>query len=132
MIALNAQPIIDARLKGFAPAEMILVSLVGTIGEMNHTVHAKPELTYDWQWCRGLRIGVYVNRSVKFMDALMAIAKALPAYLCVWDTESERGARVFLRLSDPAMIDLPRHQWRYALDFSNWQQCDNEDFKKWN
>ena len=61
MIAKNAQPIIDARLRGKKPADMVIVSLVGPVGMENPTVFADPAQQYDWRWCRGLDVCVYLD-----------------------------------------------------------------------
>jgi hypothetical protein len=102
MIALNAQPIIDARMRGFKPDDLVLVSLVGHVHAKNHTVRAIPGVTYDWRWVRGLE-------------------------LCVWNCAEQWGAQVYLI---PTANDLarPRLQWSHELDFLPWLDFQNDDF----
>lgn len=129
MIATNAQPIVDARMQGFKPDEMILVSLVGRISEQNHTVLAKPGLNYDWRWALGLDVCLYISDAVDWRTAALAIAKAQPRFLALWDVASKRGATVYLKPSHSSEIDKPARLWDWVLDFSSWLDCDNEAFK---
>lgn len=124
----NAKHIVDMRLRGFKPDELILVSMIGNLGELNHTVHARPGYEYDWRWVRDLRIVAYISRDVDWRKTVLAIAHNRPAYLAVWDKATQRGAKVYLKPSHPATEDKPADQWEWVLDFSNWQDCDNEDF----
>ena len=78
-IALNAAPIVAARLKGMKPEEMIRVSLVGTLCAGNHVVHAKPGVPHDWRWARGLDVCVYVGPDDAWHTTLKAIALCRPA-----------------------------------------------------
>lgn len=130
MIAINAQPILDARMQGFRPAEMILVSLVGRISEPNHTVLATPSVAYDWRWARDLDVCVYLDEAVNWRPAVLAIAKAKPQFLALWDVPSKRGATVYLRPSHPAHIEKPVRLWDWVLDFSSWLDCENKAFNQ--
>lgn len=130
MIASNAQPILDARKKGYKPAEMILVSLIGRINETNHTVYANPQKEYDWKWTRGLEICIYTSLGINWRAVARSIASERPSYLAIWCADSRQGAQAFL-LPNPADIDKPKNQWRWNLDFLSWMPCQNEEFA-WN
>lgn len=127
IIASNAQPILDARKKGFKPVEMILVSLIGRINELNHTVYANPANQYDWMWARGLPICIYATAGVQWRDVARSIASVRPSYLAIWDAERKQGAEVYL-VPDPADIDKPQAEWRWNLDFLPWLPSQNKDF----
>lgn len=130
MIAQNAKPILDARLKGFKPAEMILVSLIGRINEPNHTVFANTKLEYNWKWARGLQVCIYTSPTVEWRPIAHAIASAKPSFLGIWDADSRRGANVYL-LPHPDDIELSQNQWRWTLDFLPWLPSQNMEFA-WN
>ena len=105
MIATNAKKIVDLRANGYRPNEMILVSLVGKIDELNHTVFAMPKFEYDWRWCAGLDICVYADSSVDWMPTVVAISQAKPRYLSLWDFDRKEGSEIWL-LPDPKALPV--------------------------
>lgn len=127
MIAVNAQPIVDARLRGFKPSELILVSLVGHVCAENHTVRAIPATPYDWRWVHGLELCVYVGERGDWVDTVKAIALQRPAYLAIWNCAEHWGARVYL-IPTAEDISKPVRQWAYELDFLPWLDFQNDDF----
>lgn len=131
MIAANAQAILDARLQGFKPDELVLVSLVGHVSAANHTVLAIPATTYDWRWVRDLELCVYIGEGQDWVGTLKAIALQRPAYLSLWNTAERWGARVYL-IPTAADIAKPVRQWAYELDFLPWLDFQNEEFLQWN
>jgi hypothetical protein len=131
VIATNAQPILDARLRGFKPDELVLVSLVGHINAANHTVRAIPATAYDWRWVRDLELCVYVGERGDWVDTLKSIALQRPAYLGLWNCIDHWGARAYL-IPTAADIARPVRQWAYELDFLPWLDFQNEEFLQWN
>lgn len=127
MIALNAQPIVDARLRGFKPSELVLVSLVGHVHAENHTVRAIPGNAYDWRWVRDLELCVYVGERNDWVDTLKAIALHRPAYLSIWNCSEHWGAQVYL-IPTADDIAKPVRQWTHELDFLPWLDFQNDDF----
>lgn len=127
MIALNAQPIVDARMRGFKPDDLVLVSLVGHVSAANPVVRAIPGTLYDWRWVRDLELCVYVGERGDWVQTLKAIALQRPAYLAIWNCSEHWGARVYLvpRTDD---IERPQRQWQYELDFLPWLDFQNDDF----
>lgn len=127
MIAANAQPIVDARLRGMKPEGMILVSLVGPMAAGNHTVHASAGQAYDWRWTRGLDVCVYVGARIDWAATVKAIALHRPEHLNVWNAVEKWGAGVLLV---PAAEDIaqPVERWTYELDFLPWLDFQNMDF----
>lgn len=127
MIAPNAQPILDARLRGLKPDELVLISLIGNIGAANHTVRAIPATAYDWRWARDLELCVYVGEQQDWVGILKAIAMQRPAYLGLWNTAERWGAQVYL-IPTAEDIAKPVRQWAYELDFLPWLDFQNNDF----
>lgn len=127
MIPINAEPIIAARLKGRKPAELIRVSLVGSICHGNHVVYADPANVYDWRWACDLDICLHVGAEPNWADTLKTIALHRPAHLSVWNTYEQWGAKVYLV---PTADDLayPVKDWLYELDLSEWHAFQNQDF----
>ena len=127
MIAINAQPILDARRRGLKPAELILVSLVGRINEVNHTVYATANGNYNWQWVRGIAICIFATSAVDWRPVARSIARARPSHLYLWDVDREEGTDVaFL----PNFADLckPKDKIRWELDFLPWMDFQNMEF----
>lgn len=131
MIALNAQPIIDARMRGLKPDELILVSLGGYVDAANHTVRTIPFTQHDWRWARGLELCVYVGERQEWVDTAKAIAMQRPDYLCLWNCAERWGARIYL-IPTADDIAKPVRQWAYELDFLPWMDFENEEFSQWN
>lgn len=128
-IPKGAQPIIDARLRGQKPDELILVSLIGPVAEANYTVFVNPNGVYDWRWAIGLQLCLMVNAQTRraAWDMLQAIGKHSPAQLHVWNMDQFKGARVVV-LPNPADIEKPRSAWRWARESDPWSDFDNENF----
>lgn len=126
-LALNAQPILDARLKGFKPDGLILVSLVGHVSAANHVVRAIPATPYDWRWVHGLELCVYVGERLDWVDTVKSIALHRPAYLCLWNCQEHWGAHVYL-IPTAEDIGKPVREWSYELDFLPWLDFQNDDF----
>lgn len=130
MIATNAKSIVKARMQGFKPDELILISLIGRISDdRNHTVLADPQQVYDWRWARDLDVCVYINGACDWRATMLAIRKAMPRVMWVWDVDTQRGASVFLRPTHPASEDKPARNWEWKLDFTSWFDCQNEAYK---
>ena len=127
MIAQNAFKIVELRRNGYRPDEMILVSLVGKLDELNHVVYALPKLDYDWRWCKGLEICIFASSGVNWQPFVKAISEAEPRFLSLWDVDRNEGAE-FYRLPDPATIERPRSQWKMKLFSQPWCAIENKLF----
>lgn len=126
-LPINAQPILDARLRGFKPDGLILISMVGHVEAENHVVRAIPATPYDWRWVRDLDVCVYVGERLDWVDTVKAIAMQRPAHICLWNCMEHWGAKVYL-VPTPEDIAKPVRQWAYELDFLPWLEFQNTDF----
>jgi hypothetical protein len=126
-LATNAEFIIAARMKGKAPADMVIVSMVGPIVTENPIVFANAAQKFDWRWVRGLDVCVYMDADVDWQALLMDIAVQRPAHLSLWDHGAKWGTAVYLipRESDLAR---PMRYWKYEMDFLPWMDFQNDDF----
>lgn len=123
----GAQEIIAVRKKGMKPAELIIVSLIGKLDELNHTIYANPGANYDWRWSVGLKIVLFTKPGVDCKPILKAIARSKPEWLAIYDVDQFKGAEVSLwPLVDD--IDKPASLWRYKLHFFPWNKFENERF----
>jgi hypothetical protein len=128
MIVPNgAQPIIDARKRGFRPAEMLIVSLIGKVDELNHTIYANPKGEYDWRWIVGLDACIYVKPGIDWKPIAMSIARCKPHWLGVYDVDRFQGAHVNA-LPAVADIEKSKQHWRWQLHVLPWVKYENEQY----
>jgi len=132
MIPTNAKAIIKARMQGFKPADLVLISLIGKISQHSHTVLADPSMSYDWRWVRDLDVCVYINSGCDWRKTTEQIRKAMPRYMWLWDVTSQRGATVHIKPSHPASEDKPAHKWEWVMDFRSWFEYENKEFQSCN
>jgi hypothetical protein len=130
ILAKGAGEIASARAKGMKPDEMIIVSLIGPVGESNHTVYANPDGEYCWSWVKRLQLCIYANQRTDWQTIkpiTMAIALERPEWLGLWNVDRFEGTDV---CALPLVEDIakPPSQWRYKLHFLPWLPFQNEHF----
>lgn len=123
----GAEAVVEARKAGMRPDEMLIVSLVGRVGERNQTIFASPKVEYDWRWIHGLQVCIYAGQNTDWTETAKAIAKARPSYLGLWDADRKEGAQLWL-LPHVADIEKPKCQWRWILDYLPWLPIQNLEF----
>ncbi|MCT9125386.1 hypothetical protein [Cupriavidus gilardii] len=125
----GAKPILDARLQGKRPADLLIVSLVGALDEMNPVVLANPDRDYDWRWMRGLKACVFAKPGVRFFPVVRAIGQCAPEWLGLWDVESNEGADCIVHLL-PESLDKRRFEASdYGVIFWPWVDFENKQFR---
>lgn len=127
ILANGARQIVDARMKGLKPADLIIVSLIGPTDDLNTTVYARPNTAYDWRWTAGLDIALYANQKTVWEPTAKAIALRKPKTLTLWDVERFEGAEVYT-LPMVEDIEKPQETWRHALHFIPWLDFQNRQF----
>ena len=89
--------IAEIRAKRQKPADMVLVSLVGGIREVNPLVIARPERTYDWRFLAGLEVMIVASMSIP-AEQINRVKKAIlavkPEYLGIWFADLQNGMSV--------------------------------------
>lgn len=125
----GAQEIIDANKANKRPGELIIVSLVGQLQEMNKTLIADgPD--YDWRFVFGLDICIFSRPGKQTVPTAMAIGRNLPGRLMVWDVENKEGAdatvHVNLDAIDKAYINP--HDW--SVIWTPWVAWENKKFEE--
>lgn len=130
MIAQGAEPILQARLRGMRPADMVMISMVGPIKTPNHVVLALTghDYAYDWRWVHNLDICLVVDDNIDWGPTLKDVAIYRPDFLCVWHKDGCWGAKVYL-IPTKEDVKYPVHKWQYELDFLPFLDFQNEDFK---
>lgn len=96
-VPYGAQEIIDNRMIGKRPADMVLVSLVGPLREANPVVVAKPGRAYDWRFLARLEVLIVVSSAID-RGAVKRVVDAVlphkPDYLGVWFADRQAGMNV--------------------------------------
>lgn len=126
-LAKGAQPILDARMKGKRPADMVMVALAEPIKTDNPVVYADAGQRYDWRWVRGLDVCLNVTDGDDWPNTLFDIARGRPAHLELWNREGKWGAHVYL-IPTAEDVAKPVQHWRMELDFLPWMDFQNKDF----
>ena len=93
----GGREIVEIRSKRQKPADMVLVSLVGSLREINPLVIARPEKTYDWRFLAGLEVMIVAKMSVP-AEQINRVKKALlavnPEYLGIWFADLQNGVSI--------------------------------------
>ncbi len=93
----GAQHIVDSRLAGKRPADMVLVSLVGPLRELNPVVVARPGRAYDWRFTARLEVMLVASSATDRMAVQRIVAAILghrPEYLGIWFADRQVGMHV--------------------------------------
>lgn len=130
MIAPGADSIIKERMRGFRPADTVVVSLVGPFAVQNPTVLPEIGKQYDWRWIKGLDVALLIASSIDWKQIAFDIKQAGPEYLCVWDIHTHRGAQVVWRpyQTKPEAFSFELRGWHFGLDYSAFHEEDNKVF----
>jgi len=92
MIPTNALKIIELRKRGYKPDELIIISLVGKLDELNHVIYADYRKNYEWGFLKGLDVCIFANSAIDFKKTLIDIAKVETRFLGLWDVDRLEGA----------------------------------------
>ena len=89
--------ILALRQNGKRPADMVLISLIGQLRELNPVVIAKPERSYDLRFLSGLSVMVIgTTQTDKLSDAVKSIEAVSPDSLSVWFADQQDGINVVI------------------------------------
>ena len=93
----GAAEILALRQNGKRPADMVLVSLIGPLHEMNPVIIAKPERSYDWRFLSGLSVLIVVTTQTEKLSGLVqAIENMKPEGLSVWFSDQQDGVNILI------------------------------------
>jgi len=127
LIATGAEKIVAARIKGYRPADMVMIHVNHSRGTGNPAAVADQGIAYDWRWVRGLDVCLVVNDEDDWGVMAKDIAKQRPGYLGIWNDAGSWGATIYL-VPTASDVHKPVRQWLYDLDFLPWMDFQNDDF----
>lgn len=127
LLAKGAQPILDARMKGRRPADMVIIALAEPVNTDNPVVYALAGQRYDWRWVRDLDVCLYVSSEDDWPDLAKEVLLCRPAHMELWSHSEQWGAHLYLMPTEQD-IAKPVRMWRYDLDFLPWMEFQNRDF----
>jgi len=93
----GGREIAELRMQRQKPADMVLVSLVGPLKELNPVVMARAEKRYDWQFLAGLDVLLVASSLVdvelvkRTIDAIRAVK---PEYFGLWLSDKKDGQHI--------------------------------------
>lgn len=126
MIPTGAAPILQARLDGKRPADMLIVSMVGRLQEVNPVILADGD---DWRFLEGLPVCIFTKRGKPFRQLALEIAHTGPRWLGVWDVENQQGTDAWLQMK-PESTDNKRFSLDdFTMLFWPWSSWQNRQFQ---
>lgn len=90
----GAAEILALRKSGQRPADMVLVSLVGPLHEINPVVIARSEKPYDWRFLTGLEVLIVAAMSMpaeQVNRVSAALLETRPDFLGLWFADRQDG-----------------------------------------
>jgi len=93
----GGREILELRQSHQKPADMVLISLIGPLRELNPTVVARPERTYDWRFLAGLKVLIVASMSVpaeQINRVSTALLELRTEYLGVWFSDLQNGMTI--------------------------------------
>lgn len=91
----GAAEIVALRTAGKRPADMLLVSFIGPLREINPVIIAQPSRSYDWRFVVALPVLIVATTETpNLVGIVKAIDSAAPVSLSVWFADQQDGANV--------------------------------------
>lgn len=128
----GARPILQARMNGEKPADLIIVSQVGALPDESNPVVISDGQTYDWRFLRGLIVCIFCRQGTPTRHLAIEIGCRMPSKLMLWDVETKRGADVTSHIKldaldlRPSEFEKPRN-WTAFID--PWLDFQNKQFE---
>lgn len=100
----GAREIVEVRMTGKRPADMVLVSLIGPLRELNPVVIANPTRCYDWRFTARLEVLIVANTTTdkgQVKRVVDAVLQHEPGYLGVWFANRQSGLNIAFGLWRP-------------------------------
>lgn len=135
MLPYGARPIVEARLQGKRPADMLIVSLVGHVDEVNPVVVADPLKTYDWRFVIGLDVCIFARPGVRFDPVVRELYSHAANIVGVWDVQSQEGADCVVHPTLHAIDAYMPGQCKrfgaddFAVEYTPWLPSQNQEFR---
>lgn len=126
MLATGAEPILQARLNGKRPADLLIVSMVGRVPEVNPVILADGD---DWRFMEGLQVCVFTAKGKTFRDLCRQIAFCGPTWLGLWDVENREGADVMSRIRADRINNKRFTADDFEVWFDPWIDWQNRTFE---
>lgn len=133
----GAQRILDARMKGEKPEDLVIVSLIGPLPEEGGPVVLADGPEHDWRFCRGLHVCVFGKVGTPNRQTALAIGSSLPAKLYLWDVEAKQGTDLIVHLRESALDkrvgEFKLSDWTAIVwPWSDWQNRTFEETRACN
>lgn len=128
MLPTGAKPIVDARIAGKRPAELLIVSLVGRLpAELNPVILADGN---DWRFLEGMQVCVFARKGTPFRQRIAELAYHGPRWLGLWDVERHEGADVIAHLRLDCLDKTRFSPVDFTAIFWPWSTWQNQKFEE--
>lgn len=128
VIPYGAKAILNARQQGKRPVDMVIVSMMGPLAdEINPLVIADKDITYRWEWSRGLVVCFFASPDSYRAKHVFDCAKASPCKMYLWDCAARKGYDLYV-LPTVESIERPRDQWDLKVDVLRWLPFQEKQF----
>ncbi len=126
----GSMPIVQARKRGQRPADMVLISMIGSLPtEVNPVVITDKQSAYEWGWLRGLHACFWTHPKGYSAKHILDAHKADPAALYLWDCVNLKGYDISV-LPTLDSIARPREQWIWRVQADRWLPFQEEAFSR--
>jgi len=128
-IPIGAKSIINTRLSGNRPADILLISNIGKLVDDNHQIITDGS-GYDWRFLTGLDFIMFGKIDDAMMDNLkdICVQSKTTKEMLIWDQVNESGVYAWY-LPVAETIHLPKNQWEWEFSFIAWTEYQNNKFK---
>jgi hypothetical protein len=117
---IGHEPVLQARLSGKRPADLVLISLAGRVKEKNPVIIADSrDIEGDWRFLRGLEVALLISpETTIWQDIAKAIARCEPSQMHLVEYPEGRGFWLSVSFHAPIDDTFTRHETRIRL--SEW------------
>lgn len=127
MLPTGAKPIVDARIAGKRPDDLLIVSLVGRLnGERNPVVLADGD---DWRFIEGMQVCLFARKGTPFQQRAAEVAFYGPKWLGLWDVENHEGADVIAHIRTDRLDQNRFTPADFTAMFWPWSAWQNQQFE---
>lgn len=127
MLPTGAKPIVEARIAGKRPADMLIVSLVGRLPqELNPVVIADGD---DWRFVEGMRVCVFARKGTPFRQRIAELKWFGASWIGLWDVDRHEGADTIVHLNLERLDQKHFSPADFETIFWPWSAWQNKQFE---
>lgn len=127
MLPTGAKPIVDARIAGKRPADLLIVSLVGRLPqEPNPVILADGN---DWRFVEGMQVCVFARKGTPFRQRIAELKYFGASWIGLWDVERQEGADAIVHIRLDRLDQSRFEPEDFETIFWPWSAWQNKQFE---